>query len=246
MSKGSHMHTIRLPLRRICSALPAVALISGGILLPASAARTSDSHVGPVSKSSPAIIVPDIAMTLPGSSPVQAEFPMPPPKGPAYQAPAPAAPPLVSMLPPGTVPGSSALVTLDSTGIPVRALEGYRAAASLVSSADPACHIDWALVAGIGRVESNHARFGGNQLDAAGVAQPGIIGMALNGSNGTARISMPASTPMVMGSRTRRTSPTPPQRRRGTSAPAPVTSQTRLTFVRRSCATTTLTPTSAW
>jgi hypothetical protein len=80
-------------------------------------------------------------------------------------------------------------VTLDTTGIPVRALEGYRKAASLVTSADPGCHIDWALIAAIGRVESNHARFGGNQLDAAGTARPGIIGMVLDGSNGTARIT---------------------------------------------------------
>jgi len=78
---------------------------------------------------------------------------------------------------------------LDSTGIPVRALEGYRKAATLVDSADHACHIDWALLAAIGRVESNHARFGGNQLDAAGVAQPGIIGIPLDGTNGTARIT---------------------------------------------------------
>jgi hypothetical protein len=70
----------------------------------------------------------------------------------------------------------------------VRALAAYHQAASVVGSADPACHVDWALLAAIGRVESNHARFGGNQLDATGVAQPGIIGIPLDGSNGTARI----------------------------------------------------------
>ncbi|NUS41005.1 MAG: hypothetical protein HOP97_05205, partial [Terrabacter sp.] len=41
----------------------------------------------------------------------------------------------------------------------------------------------------IGRVESNHARFGGNVLDAAGIARPGIIGIPLDGSRGTARIT---------------------------------------------------------
>ena len=95
---------------------------------------------------------------------------------------------LAQLLPAGTVPGSSSLVTLDSTGIPVRALEGYRQAATLISAADPSCHLDWPLLAAIGRVESDHARFGGNQLDAAGVARPGIIGIPLDGSNGTARI----------------------------------------------------------
>ena len=188
MSKSSHVHTIRVPLRKICSALPAVVLISGGIMLPASATPTAGSHVGAVSKNTPAVVVPDIAMTLPGSAQIEADpFPMPPPKGRAPTAQAPA--PLGSMLPAGTVPGSSSLVALDSTGIPVRALAAYHRSASLVESADPACHIDWALLAAIGRVESNHARFGGNQLDAAGVARPGIIGMRLDGTNGTAVIT---------------------------------------------------------
>lgn len=70
----------------------------------------------------------------------------------------------------------------------MRALQAYRKAASLVDAADATCHIDWALLAAIERVESNHARFGGNQLDSSGVAQPGIIGIALDGRNGIARI----------------------------------------------------------
>ena len=186
MPQSSHVHTIRLPLRKICSALPAVALISGGIMLPASAAQAVAAHLGAVS---PAIVVPDIAMTMPGSAQIETDpFPMPPPKGRAPTPGEPALQPLESMLPAGTVPGSSSPVTLDSTGIPVRALEAYRKAASLVGAADPGCHIDWALLGAIGRVESNHARFGGNQLDPSGVARPGIIGIALDGSNGTARI----------------------------------------------------------
>jgi hypothetical protein len=189
MPQSSHVHTIRLPLRKICSALPAVALISGGIMLPASAAQAVAAHLGAASKSSPAIVVPDLAMTMPGSAQIEADpFPLPPPKGRASTAGAPTLAPLESMLPAGTVPGSSSPVTLDSTGIPVRALEAYRKAASLVGAADPGCHIDWALLGAIGRVESNHARFGGNQLDASGTARPGIIGVALDGSNGTARI----------------------------------------------------------
>jgi hypothetical protein len=189
MPKSSGVRTIRLPFRKIWSAIPAVALIGGGIILPASAAPASDIGMSPASSNSAAIVVPNVALTLPGSpqdladsSPVRAARAL---------IPQTAAPnrPLVSMLPAGTVPGSSSLVTLDSTGIPVRALDGYRKAASLVSSADPSCHIDWALLAAIGRVESDHARFGGNQLDSAGVARPGIIGIRLDGSNGTALIT---------------------------------------------------------
>jgi Transglycosylase SLT domain len=188
MSKSSRVHTIRLPLRKICSSLPALALISGGIVFPASAAPTADIQVDPVASSSPTIVVPDIALTLPAATQVLDDLsPLNAREAPAPVAPAPK--PLVSMLPAGTVPGSSSLVTLDSSGIPVRALAAYRRSASMVDSADPACHIDWTLVAAIGRVESNHARFGGNQLDLAGVAQPGIIGIPLDGSNGTARIT---------------------------------------------------------
>lgn len=188
MSKSSRVRTIRLPLRKICSSLPALALISGGIVFSASAAPTADIQADTVASSSPAIVVPDIALTLPTAAQVLDDLsPLNARKAPAPVAPAPK--PLTSMLPAGTVPSSSSLVTLDSSGIPVRALEAYRRSASMVDSADPACHISWTLVAAIGRVESNHARFGGNQLDSAGVAQPGIIGIPLDGSNGTARIT---------------------------------------------------------
>jgi hypothetical protein len=145
-------------------------LIGGGVAL----AGPQGGNVGsaPVSKASPAIVVPRTALTMP---PVQAG------------AEAREAPGLV--LSEGASPGSPALVPLDSMGIPARALEAYRQGASLVGVADPACHIDWALLAAIGRVESDHARFGGNRLDSAGVARPGIIGVPLDGTNGTARIT---------------------------------------------------------
>jgi hypothetical protein len=144
-------------------------LIGGGIAL---AAPASDTKGVLVSKASPAIVVPHAALTLP-----------PVPAGAGTQD----TPALV--LPSGTLPGSSTPVALDSMGIPVRALDGYRKAASLVGAADPTCHIDWALLAAIGRVESDHGRYGGSQLDSAGVDQPGIFGVPLNGLNGTALIT---------------------------------------------------------
>ncbi|MDQ1482879.1 MAG: hypothetical protein QOF35_955, partial [Actinomycetota bacterium] len=199
------MHTINIPFRRICSALPAVALVGGSIVMSAPAAPIA-GHLGLVSSHTPTVVVPDVAMTTPASqSPVVDNL------HPASEALANAVAPNavvsnvvaasgvatshatgpkapVSILQPGTAPDSRSPVTLDAMGIPARALDGYRQAASVTASADPSCHIDWALLAGIGRVESNHARFGGNHLDSAGVAQPGIIGIALNGSNGTALI----------------------------------------------------------
>ena len=64
----------------------------------------------------------------------------------------------------------------------------YQRAAQVIDAADPKCKIEWPLVAAIGRVESNHGRYGGNVLNAEGVAKPGIWGIALDGSNGTAEI----------------------------------------------------------
>jgi membrane-bound lytic murein transglycosylase B len=66
--------------------------------------------------------------------------------------------------------------------IPPRLLSAYQAAASTCPG------LSWQVAAGIGKVESNHARFGGAELSADGKALPKIIGIPLNGSNGTARI----------------------------------------------------------
>ena len=78
-------------------------------------------------------------------------------------------------------------MTLDSQGIPGPALAAYHRAAGVIGNADPACHIDWALIAAIGRVESDHGRYGGNTLDYSGIARPGIYGIPLDGRAGTAQ-----------------------------------------------------------
>ena len=84
---------------------------------------------------------------------------------------------------------SLAPVRLDANGIPAVALAAYQRAAGVLDGIKPGCGVDWALLGAIGRVESNHARFGGNVLDASGIARPGIIGIPLDGSKGTARIT---------------------------------------------------------
>ncbi len=82
----------------------------------------------------------------------------------------------------GAVPAATA------NGIPSRALEAYKRGAALVDAADPACGIDWALVAAIGKIESDHGRYAGNGLDESGTVRPGIFGLPLNGNNDTAVI----------------------------------------------------------
>lgn len=170
-NRGVHRgaRTISLPRRRAYAALPAIALIGAGIAM---ATPAGDVRSASASKASPAIVVPGAALTM---SPVPAG-------GDRQEA-------LGLSLATGTAPGSPSLVPLDRAGIPARALEAYRRSASLVVAADPACHLDWALPAAIGRVESNHARFAGNRLDSAGVTRPGIIGIRLDGTNSTARIT---------------------------------------------------------
>jgi membrane-bound lytic murein transglycosylase B len=76
----------------------------------------------------------------------------------------------------------------SADGIPAAAMAAYKRAEAVMAKADPDCHLSWALVAAIGRVESDHGRFGGNVLSSDGVATPGIYGLRLDGSHDTALI----------------------------------------------------------
>jgi membrane-bound lytic murein transglycosylase B len=79
-------------------------------------------------------------------------------------------------------PATPAVITgLAANGIPNVALNAYRVAAARMASAKPYCGIDWSLLAGIGRVESNHGRYGGAVLNPDGTASPRILGPALDG-----------------------------------------------------------------
>ena len=81
------------------------------------------------------------------------------------------------------------VASADSSGIPAAALAAYQRAANVIDKADPSCHLDWQLLAAIGRIESNHGRADGNVLGTDGIAKPGIFGPALNGSSGTTSIA---------------------------------------------------------
>jgi membrane-bound lytic murein transglycosylase B len=74
------------------------------------------------------------------------------------------------------------------TGIPARALQAYATAELAQRAATPSCGLSWATLAGIGRIESNHARVNGSAL-VDGVAQPPIVGIALDGGSGTREIA---------------------------------------------------------
>jgi membrane-bound lytic murein transglycosylase B len=76
----------------------------------------------------------------------------------------------------------------DRSGVPARALRAYGAAELAQREAAPDCRLSWTLLAGIGRVESDHGRLGRADLDADGVARPPIVGVALDGSAGVREV----------------------------------------------------------
>ncbi|GAA1604463.1 MULTISPECIES: lytic transglycosylase domain-containing protein [Kribbella] len=131
----------------------------------------------------PVIATASLENGLSGNNPVVV------PKQPIAQ---PANVPVPGTVGPGVDPGeqpNQVVSGLSGNGIPNAALKAYSRAQQLLAQADPGCHLPWTLVAAIGRVESNHGRFGGNSLNSKGVAVPGIYGPRLDGSAGTAKIA---------------------------------------------------------
>jgi len=57
------------------------------------------------------------------------------------------------------------------------------------AAADRCPGLSWAVVAAVAKVESDHARFNGATLDANGDLDPPIIGIPLDGTNGTQTIA---------------------------------------------------------
>jgi len=77
----------------------------------------------------------------------------------------------------GGQPSSEALVD-----IPAELVGVYQQAASTCPG------LPWSVLAGVGKVESNHARHGGATLDLHLDVRPAIVGVALDGTGGTAAI----------------------------------------------------------
>ena len=77
---------------------------------------------------------------------------------------------------------------LTSHDLPQAAMDAYKGAAASMAGIDPSCQLPWTLLAGIGRVESDHGRYGGSVLSTDGVSRPAIIGVALDGKGPVAAI----------------------------------------------------------
>ena len=156
--------------RTVGAALPALALIGSGAAL---ATTGGGAATAIAAESKPVVTVPAAPLTRP-AAPVLPALP-PIPEAEAQSLPA-------------AYAARSSVPDAAGGGIPARALEAYKRGAALVDAADPACRIDWALVAAIGKIESDHGRYAGNGLDESGTVRPGIFGLPLNGNNNTAVI----------------------------------------------------------
>jgi Transglycosylase SLT domain len=133
----------------------------------------AESATGPIDGGGP------VNLTMPWDEPV---------------APANSTPPSSSALAPATVLGAAGLaptqatqVTVDpalvvtgsTSGIPANVLVAYQHAAQTIATTDPSCHLPWPVLAGIGKVESGHAR--GGALDSNGRTLSPILGPVLSG-----------------------------------------------------------------
>ncbi len=78
----------------------------------------------------------------------------------------------------------------SDNNIPAMALRAYRDAESWASGFDPNCKLSWGVLAGIGRIESNHGRYLGAaaRFSPAGDVTPTILGPVLNGGPNTGTI----------------------------------------------------------
>ena len=81
-------------------------------------------------------------------------------------------------------------MTAEITGMDLTLVvfDAYWRASVTARKDDPACHLPWAALAGIGHVESVNGTFGGDTVGADGEEAFPIIGIPLDGTNGTARV----------------------------------------------------------
>jgi membrane-bound lytic murein transglycosylase B len=82
----------------------------------------------------------------------------------------------------GKVPASWLTTTSHDAAIPIRALQGYAAAAVAESKTSPTCGITWNTIAAIGEVESANGTHGGAHIAADGRLVGSILGPVLDGT----------------------------------------------------------------
>ncbi len=78
--------------------------------------------------------------------------------------------------------------TAAAAGIPEPAVRAYAAATLQLARTDPACHLGWTTLAGLGWVESQHGTIGGRSVAADGRPDRPILGPVLDGSHRLAAV----------------------------------------------------------
>ena len=94
-------------------------------------------------------------------------------------------PPAAATLPDGTDPVAWAGATAPGADIPERTLQAYANAELRQRERTPECRVGWATLAGIGRIESRHGTLRDAQVLPDGRVQPPVVGIPLDGTNGT-------------------------------------------------------------
>ncbi len=72
--------------------------------------------------------------------------------------------------------------------VPAVAMQAYGRAQRILAASDPECGLSWWMLAAIGRVESDHGRYGGATLDDEGFTSKSIRGLPLDGTGGVGRV----------------------------------------------------------
>ncbi|MDQ1671356.1 MAG: hypothetical protein QOE40_3417, partial [Actinomycetota bacterium] len=123
-----------------------------------------------------------------GGGPVELVLPLPMREPHETQSPVPAAAAAAAAAAGVTaVPAVQVFGSGGSRGdIPANVLRAYQAAAASINASDPSCNLPWTVLAGIGKVESGHAR--GGSLDASGRTTSPILGPQLSGGPNIAAI----------------------------------------------------------
>ncbi len=83
----------------------------------------------------------------------------------------------------GATAGAGVVPVGGDRTIPALALRAYREAAAWAAGFDPGCRLTWPVLAGIGRIESNHGMYGGaaTRFSPSGTVTPRITGPPLDG-----------------------------------------------------------------
>jgi membrane-bound lytic murein transglycosylase B len=83
----------------------------------------------------------------------------------------------------GATAGAEVVPVGGDRTIPALALRAYREAAAWASGFDAGCRLTWPVLAGIGRIESNHGMYGGaaTRFSPSGTVTPRITGPPLDG-----------------------------------------------------------------